>query len=142
MRLKERRTVERPRSEVFEYTADFSNIENWDPGVASSRMLGEGPVGKGSRFELDVRFGTSTIPMVYEIDVFEPDERVVLIGKGDTLEAVDDIRFWDENGRTVIDYTADLTFLNWVKFVVPLISPMLRRVGTRALDGLVSALGG
>jgi hypothetical protein len=80
--------------------------------------------------------------MVYEINVFEPHERVVLIGKGETLDAVDEIRFRTEGDETVIDYTADLTFHNWIKYVVPFISPMLRRVGTRAVDGLVTALDG
>lgn len=140
MRLKETRRINRPLSEVFEYTADFSNIEKWDPGVAASKEIGDGPVQRGSKFEVDAKFGTSTIPMIYEISVFEPNERVVLIGKGDTLGAVDDIRFREVDGGTVVDYTADLTFLNWVRFAAPLMSPLLRRVGTRALDGLVSAL--
>ena len=141
MRLHEQRTVDRPQGEVFEYTADFSHIDQWDPGVATSRKLGDEPLGVGSRFDVEARFGTSTIPMVYEITVFEPNERVVLVGKGDTLEAVDEIRFQTEGGRTLIDYTADLTFHSWIRFVIPLMSPLLKRVGTRALDGLAAALG-
>jgi hypothetical protein len=140
MRLHEQRTVDRPQAEVFQYTADFSHIDEWDPGVATSRKLGDEPLGVGSRFEVEARFGTSTIPMVYEITVFEPSDRVVLIGKGDTLEAVDEIRFQESEGRTLIDYTADLTFLSWIRFAVPLMSPLLKRVGTRALDGLAAAL--
>jgi hypothetical protein len=58
VRLIEQRWVERAQDEVFVYTADFSNIEDWDPGVVSSRRLGQGPVGVGSQFELvcDTRF--------------------------------------------------------------------------------------
>lgn len=140
MRLQEQRSIDLPQAEVFAYTADFSNIENWDPGVTRSRKVGDGPVGPGTRFDLDVKFGAGTIPMVYEIDVYEPHERVVLIGKGDTLDAVDEIRFRTEGDHTIIDYSADLRFHNWIKYVVPLLAPMLRRVGTRAVDGLVAAL--
>jgi carbon monoxide dehydrogenase subunit G len=142
MRLQEQRSVNRPQAEVFAYTADFSNIENWDPGVTRSRKVGDEPVGPGTKFDLDVRFGASTIPMVYEISVYEPDERVVLIGKGDKLDAVDEIRFRTEGDQTIIDYSADLTFHNWIKYVVPVLAPMLKRVGTRAVDGLVAALDG
>jgi len=142
MRLQEQRRVKTPREPAFDYTADFTNIENWDPGVARSRKIGDDPVGRGTRYDLDVEFGGRTVPMVYEINVFEPHERVVLIGKGETLDAVDEIRFRTEGDETVIDYTADLTFHNWIKYVVPFISPMLRRVGTRAVDGLVTALDG
>jgi carbon monoxide dehydrogenase subunit G len=142
MRLQEQRRVKTPQQPAFDYTADFSNIENWDPGVAGSRKIGDDPVGRGTRYDLDVKFGGRTVPMVYEINVFEPHERVVLIGKGETLDAVDEIRFRTEGDETVIDYTADLTFHNWIKYVVPFISPMLRRVGTRAVDGLVTALDG
>jgi carbon monoxide dehydrogenase subunit G len=142
MRLQEQRRVHRPQDEVFEYTADFDNIEDWDPGVAASSRRGEGSIGVGTSFDLDVRFGRAIIPMVYEITEFEPNARVVLVGKGETLDAVDEIRFRTEGEKTVIDYTADLTFHNWIGYADPLLSPFLKGVGRRAVDGLVSALGG
>lgn len=132
--------VDRPREEVFEYTADFANIEHWDPGVASSRRLDEGPVGMGSRYELMVRFGMSTIPMLYEITEYLPNERVVLVGRGETIEAVDEIRFEAHDSQTSIDYTADLTFHNYLRYIAPLLSPVFKKVGERAVDGLVEAL--
>ena len=142
MRLQKQRRVRTPQAEAFAYTADFSNIENWDPGVARSKKVGDEPVGAGTKFELDVRFGGSTIPMVYEINVYDPNQRVVLIGKGDTLDAIDEIRFRTEGDHTVIDYTADLNFHGWIRYVVPLMSPFLKRVGEKAVDGLVTALDG
>jgi hypothetical protein len=41
---------------------------------------------------------------------------------------------------TAIDYTADLTFHNFFRFIRPLMGPILRRVGRDAVDGLVRAL--
>jgi dehydrogenase/reductase SDR family member 12 len=140
MRLHEIRHIDRPIEEVFAFTADFANAEKWDPGVASSRRIDDGPPGAGARYQLMVAFGSSEIPMVYEITEWDQDERVVLFGKGDTLEAVDEIRFQSSDGGTRVDYTAELTFTNWFRFIVPLMSPALRRVGEKALDGLVAAL--
>lgn len=140
MRLHEVRQVRVARAVAFAYTADFSHAEEWDPGVVSSRQVGEGPVGEGTRFDLEVRFGSGTTPMTYEMTVFQPDDRLVLVGRGEKVEAVDEIRFHPRDGSTVIDYTADLVFHNYFKYLGPLLSPLLRRVGSRAMDGLAGAL--
>ncbi|HEY5890825.1 MAG TPA: SRPBCC family protein [Acidimicrobiia bacterium] len=140
MRLEEKRWVERPQGEVFEYTADFSNIQDWDPGVVASRKLTPGTVGKGTEFELEVKFGSGTIPMIYEITEYDPNSKVVLVGRGEKLEAVDEIRFDTQDNMTAIYYTADLTFRNYYKYLGPLLSKPLKKVGTQALDGLATQL--
>lgn len=141
MRLQEHRWVDSPLQRTFDYTADFANIHQWDPGVESSSKLGDGPVGVGTKYDLEVRFGTATLPMRYEITHYEAPSRVVLVGKGDKLEAVDEIEFSSQDNMTRIDYTADLEFRGVMRCVVPLMAPAIKRVGTRALDGLVEALG-
>ncbi len=140
VRLVEQRWVERAQDEAFLYTADFSNIEDWDPGVVSSRRIGQGPVGVGSQFELEIKFGGATMQMVYEITEYEPSDRVVLVGRGNKLIVVDEIRFARHDNMTVIDYTADLTFLNWFRNVTRFMGPTLKKVGTKALDGLAAEL--
>jgi hypothetical protein len=108
--------------------------------VVSSRRLGQGPVDGGSQFELEIKFGGATMQMVYEITEYEPSDRVVLVGRGDKLIAVDEIRFARHDNMTVIDYTADLTFLNWFRNVTRFMGPTLKKVGTKALDGLAAEL--
>lgn len=141
VRLHETRLIERPVDEVFAYTADFENVAEWDPGVASSTRIGEGPVGVGAKYDVVVSFGASQIPMTYEITEYEENERVVLVGRGEEIEAIDEIRFDDRGpGRTVVEYTADLTFHNYVKYLTPLMGPIFKRVGEKAVDGLAEAL--
>lgn len=141
MRLEEQRRITRPQGEVFAYVAEFSNSAEWDPGVDSARRLDEGPLGVGSRFHVEVKFGGTTSPMTYEILTYEPDRRVVLEGKGERVTALDDIRFRSEDGVTVVDYTADLEFKGLLGLVAPLLSPYLKKnVGKKALDGLVATL--
>lgn len=140
MRLHEQRWVDTPLERAFAFTSDFSNIEAWDPGVASSTKTGDGPVGVGTRYELEVRFGLSTIPMTYEIAEYEAPNRVVLVGRGEKLEAVDEIEFSSQDNMTRVDYLADLEFKGLVRYAVPLLVPLLRKVGARALDGLVDTL--
>jgi hypothetical protein len=88
-----------------------------------------------------VKFGASTSPMRYEITAYEPPSRVVLVGTGDKVDAVDEIRFTAVDGRTRIDYTADLDFKGILRFVAPVARGTMRKVGEKALDGLVEALG-
>ena len=140
MRLEETRFVSRPIEEVFAYTADFANIENWDPGVESSRMVGDGPAQLGTVYDLMVKFGAAASPMKYEITAYEPPNRVVLVGTGDKVDAVDEIRFSRADNMTRIDYTADLDFKGVLRFIAPLARGTMRKVGTKALDGLVEAL--
>lgn len=139
--LKEVRTVPKSRSEVFAYTADFSNIETWDPGVTASSRIDQGPLKVGSAFTLMVKFGARQVPMVYTVTMLEPDTRVVLEGVGDKLVAIDDIRFSDvADGGTRIDYSADLQFKGLLKFMAPLMGGVLDKVVKKALDGLAARL--
>jgi uncharacterized protein YndB with AHSA1/START domain len=140
--MHETRQIARPLEEVFEYTADFANSARWDPGVSMSTKVTDGAVGVGTKYDLVAEFGSSQVPMIYEIVEFEPPTRVVLTGTGETVDAVDEIVFAAREGGTFVDYTADLTFNNWLRFLGPLLSPIMRRVGERALNGLVGALEG
>lgn len=140
MRLQEQRWVNLPQKDTFEYTADFSNIARWDPGVVSSQKTTPGPVGVGTEFELEVKLGKGTIPMIYRITEYEPETRVVFVGEGDALIAVDEITFDTQDNLTRIDYTADLTFHNYMRYLEPLLGRAIRKVGERALDGLAETL--
>ena len=59
----------------------------------TAQRLDSGPVGRGTRYRLGVRIGGTVAPMEYRISVFEPPTRVVLVGSGSGVAAVDDIRF-------------------------------------------------
>ncbi|MDX1469280.1 MAG: SRPBCC family protein [Acidimicrobiia bacterium] len=140
MRLEEQRWVSRPQRDAFEYTADFSNISDWDPGVVASEKVTPGQVGVGTEFDLDVKFGNRTAPMRYRITEYQPDTRVVLVGEGRQLRAVDEIVFETQDNMTRIDYTADLQFRGYMRLVAPFLGKALEKVGEKALDGLESAL--
>ena len=140
VRLHEVINVKRPIEWAFAYTADFANSQRWDPGVASSTRVGDGPVAVGSSFELMVAFGGRQTPMTYTVTVYEPSTRVVLEGVGSTLTAVDDIRFATAGDGTEVTYTADLSFKGVLRFAEPFLRPFLNRVGERAVAGLAREL--
>lgn len=141
-RLVESIEVPRPLADAFAYTSDFGNIEQWDPGVSRSVRLTPGPVRVGSRYRVDVVFGPSTTVMDYVVTTLEPPRRVVLEGHGGSVHAIDDIRFEQTSAGTRIDYIADLSFDGVTGLVEPLMGPLLRRIGQRAVAGLHRALSG
>lgn len=138
--LNEHVSVSRDIDEAFAYTADFSHIADWDPGIARSGKRGDGPVEVGTEFDVVAVFGGREVPMVYTITEFDPPNRVVLEGKGDQLDAIDTITFAVTDDGTRIDYSAELTFHNFIRFIEPLLGRTLQKVGRRAVAGLKAAL--
>ena len=120
---------------AFAYVADFANSTHWDPGVATSRRIDDGQVGVGARFELGVRLGGRVALMEYGISAFEPSARVVLVGEGSGISAVDEIRFCAGRGGPLIDYTADIR-LRWRVAARPAVPrPGVRQGRSRRPDG-------
>jgi NAD(P)-dependent dehydrogenase (short-subunit alcohol dehydrogenase family)/carbon monoxide dehydrogenase subunit G len=139
-RLHETIAVPRELDDVFHYTANFSNIEQWDPGINRSRKITGGPLGEGSRFRLQVKTGPTTTEMDYVITRFEPPHRVVLEGTGGSVHAIDDIRFSAEDGITRVDYTAEITVSGLAGLFEPLLDKTLDRIAKNAMSGLKEAL--
>ncbi len=141
VRLQETIEVPRPIEDAFFYTSNFANIAQWDPGVAESSRISQGPIDIDTEFRVLVKFGPRSIPMTYIIRVYEPPHRVVLEGKSDSIYALDDIRFTAAvNGGARITYTADISFLGLIGYAEPFMRRMLAGVGKNAIRGLQAAL--
>lgn len=139
-RLSEQIVTDTPIAKAFAYTADFNNIDDWDPGIAESAQIGNGPIGRGTQFDLLVAFGSRRTPMVYTITEFEPPHRLVLVGEGSTLTAIDEITFAEVPQGTAVTYTADLQFKGLMRLAAPFLGGTLKEVGRKAVSGLSDAL--
>ncbi|MGZ8607053.1 MAG: SRPBCC family protein [Actinomycetota bacterium] len=138
--LREELEVDRPLDLVFGFVGDFANAERWDPGMASSRGLTEGPVRVGSRYDLIVLFKDRRLPMTYEVTAFDPPHRVELRGTGSTVNALDDIRFEATDRGTRIRYTADLRLKGMLRLAEPFVRSRFLETGRRAMEGMRTAL--
>lgn len=144
-RLYEQIETALPPETAFDFVADFANAERWDPGVARSVGLDEGPLRVGSRFELDVRMGRRTAPMTYHVAALERPDRVVLVGAGSGVDAVDEIVFEPTGSGTRIRYTADIRLSGLLRVVQPFLSGAFERIGRDAAAGMrrtLADLGG
>lgn len=131
-----------PPQDTFAFIADFANSEVWDPGTVSSKRIDGGTsVGEGASYDLIVKVGSGTAPMVYTIETYEPDTRVVLRGAGKTVTARDDIRFAPTaDGGTRVDYTADIELKGWMRLLTPFLGGAFKKLGDDAKSGMTAAL--
>ena len=135
-RLNEHIDTTLPIEAAFDYIADFANSQEWDPGVERAARLGAGPIGVGARYRLGVRIGSRVAPMDYETTVFERPHRVVLVGSGSNVSAVDEIRFEPAGSGTRIDYTADIRLGGILRFVQPFLGGAFATLARNAADGM------
>lgn len=139
-RLREQIDTPLATDAAFAYVADFANSMKWDPGVATSERLDSGPVGPGARYQLGIRMRGQVRPMEYRITVFEPSRRVVLVGEGSGISAVDEIRFQPAGTGTHIDYTADIRLGGILRLLQPFLGGAFRKIAQDALGGMQRAL--
>ena len=133
-----RATIDIPRApeDVFAYLSDFSNAQEWDPGVVEAERLGGAAVGEGTECRLVASFLGRTTPLTYRIVEFEPPDAVTLLGENATVISRDRITFEPIAQGTRITYDADLALKGPLKLADPLLRLAFGRVGDRALAGL------
>jgi carbon monoxide dehydrogenase subunit G len=137
------RTIETAcgRETAFDFVADFSTTQEWDPGIPSARRVDDGPLGLGSRFELVSRFGSTEQTIVYEITAFDRPNSVTFVGEGSKFAGTDVISFAPrEGGGTTVRYVADLGLKGLASVAMPFIKGRLDEMSDRAVAGLRAAL--
>jgi carbon monoxide dehydrogenase subunit G len=78
--------------------------------------------------------------MEYRITALEPGRRVVLEGKGQGVEATDEIRFTPIASGTRIDYSADIRLRGWLRLVAPFAGGAFATIARNARAGMQKTL--
>jgi len=126
---------------AFDFVADFSRAQEWDPGIPSARRLDDGPIGIGSRFELLSRFGSTEQLIEYEITELDRPHQVTFVGDGKNFHGTDTISFAPaEGGGTRVTYVADLGLKGVAAFALPFLRGRLDSMSDDAVAGLKAAL--
>ena len=136
------KTVVLPRKpeEVFDYLADFSTTEEWDPGIVSATRVGDDPVGVGSRFDLISVYRGRRIPVGYEITEYDRPNRFVIVGENPRFKGIDTIVVSPEGDGTRVDYTADFRMKGIAKLFEPFLGGVFEKLSVEAMEGLVETL--
>ena len=127
-------------SEAFAYMADFSNALQWDPSVVEASRSSDGVVGKGSTFDLVVKFGGRRLPMRYGIVSYDEPQLVVLQAEQPSFISRDTITVVAADGGSTVHYDALLEFKGPARMLGPLMQVIFKRTGDKAAAGMRSAL--
>lgn len=143
--LERRITLSRPLHEVYAYLADFSSIEQWDPGVFTAEKATPGAPRVGTRFVLSLNVFGKAQPMQYELVTLDAplDGRatLVLTGQGEGFSAVDTLALTALDAQhTQLDYRAELQVAPMPRVLHPLLRAWGRRLGNLAMNGLIKAM--
>jgi dehydrogenase/reductase SDR family protein 12 len=132
--------VARPLHEAFDYTADFSNTEQWDSTAKSARKTSQGAIGAGTCFEVVCRQPLGTVTLRYTITRFEPGKMIALRGSSRFFDVDDEIRFTETATGTRINYRATFTFRAPLKAFAARFQGGLENMGYESVQGLKRAL--
>jgi hypothetical protein len=131
-----------PPATAFAYVADFTNTREWDPMIEAASRHDDGPLRVGSAFEVALRIGSRTVPLVYTITELRPDERVVLETSGSWYRGRDDVRIRpaESDGGSEVRWDATFALRGPLMVLEPLLAVGFRRTARLAVAGLRAAL--
>ena len=131
----------RTQKQTFDYLARFSNAEEWDPGAQRGRDVQDGgPVGVGSRFELDFKIAGRTTELTYEVTEYEAPQRVRLFCDAGWFTSDDTIEVAPDGRGSAVTYTAIVKLKGVLGLFDPIMQLGFNRAGKQAADGLRETL--
>jgi uncharacterized protein YndB with AHSA1/START domain len=131
--------VDKPLDRVYDYLVDFENSEDWDAGtVRTTRTHGDG--GVGTTYKNVSRFLGMETTLTYIVVALERSRTIALRGENKSVITQDTMRLTGDDAHTEVLYTAEFEFLGWAKYLEPLLTLPLKRVGDDAEDSLRLAL--
>lgn len=124
------------QTKLFDYMADFTNAEEWDPGTKSAKRLDDGKIGVGSEFELVVEFAGSESPFTYRITEYERPDRLVVEADTEAVHLTDTMTCSKSGKGSVLNYDARLDLKGWRVVTSPVMSVLFKRLCGKGKGGL------
>lgn len=125
---------------TFAYLADFRCVQEWDPGISSSRLSAGAAGAQGAVYDVTFTVAGKDTTIAYTaVEVREPD-RIVMRGETDSLISLDTITVSARAGRVEVHYRAELDLKGVRKVADQIANLGLRREGKKAAAGLEEKL--
>ena len=128
-------TTTAPPDAVFDYLADFTNAEEWDPGTVScERVSGDG--GVGTVYRNVSSFLGRTTEITYTTVEVERPTRIHLTGRNAQFEGHDVMGIRASGTGSEVTYTAEFAFKGTARLAVPVVAAYLPVLAKKTVDDL------
>lgn len=121
---------------TFSILADFSNLTDWDPGIASVEKLTPGILKIGTEFKVFAEFFFQKLPMKYIVTEYELNKKVSYIGEADTVKAFDTMEFIENSEGCLVKYKAEFEFKGLLAMQESLMRVILQNTANNAFAGM------
>jgi len=119
--------INRPIDEVFDFVADERNEPKYNPQMTLAEMVGQGPIGVGTKFHVTTMGVGRAADMTIEYTEFDRPRR---------LGSATHMPNMDIDGTLVFEAQGQSTRMKWLWNIEPrgffkLLGPIVRRMGER-----------
>jgi carbon monoxide dehydrogenase subunit G len=125
---------------VFDYLVDFSNTEEWDPGVLEAERLDGGKVDLASRFRVVVSFFGASSEFTYRVTKYERPYRFRIEGSNGIVISEDDVAITPVAGGTRVTYDASLQLPLYLRPLDPLLQAAFQWASRASVAGMRDTL--
>lgn len=134
-------SVGTPPQAVFDYLADFTHTNEWDPGTVETRRT-SGDGGVGTTYANTSEFMGREVDLTYETVTHEPPAKLRFRGRNKSATTTDTLTFTPtDDGGTQVHYRADFDFGRLVNLVAPLlVKPKLDKLADETVTQMRVAL--
>ena len=133
-------TIARPLAEVWDFFADHSNVQAWMPDIVRLEQLGDGPVGRGTKFNETRKVGKREHTATLEITEFEPRSRYAGTVDQMGVRGTYLYEFEDRDGGTRVHLTATVETRGLMKLMTRFVVKSMEKLDGDHLDRLKTAL--
>ncbi len=132
--------VDAPLDQVFDYLADFTHTEQWDPGTVSTTRLDTAPLSVGARFRNVSEFRGRRTELEYTLRELDHGVHLVFEGQNKSATTTDDLTFSEKAGRTTIKYRANFDFHGVAKLAGPVVALGLNKLADETVAQMKQTL--
>lgn len=126
--------------EAFDFMADLRNFAVWDPGVSSVEQVSGDGGGDGSEF--DVAISGTPLTLRYRTESYDRPRTATVRASNLLFTSIDTITVEPSADGSLVTYDADLRLNGPLGLFDLALKPVFQRIGGRANEGLIAALGG
>jgi uncharacterized protein YndB with AHSA1/START domain len=126
-------TTTAPPGAVFDYLADFTNAEEWDPGTWScERISGDG--GVGTTYRNVSSFLGRESEITYTTAELERPTRIHLAGHNEQFDGHDVLGIRAHGTGSEVTYTAEFAFSGTARLAEPVVAAYLPFLANKTVD--------